>query len=90
MYRGKPSSVMYRRKSAPLSKRDTEVLREVYKHLLMENCSFSNIGPSDDEVGRLPTNETEVTEFIKRRTRLWRESWILPYLKEMIDRAEEP
>jgi hypothetical protein len=39
--------------------------------------------------GLLPTTEAEVTEFIKQRTRLYRESWIIAPLEEAIREIEE-
>lgn len=55
----------------------------------MDNASFRNITahpsmPPLFEDGRAVT-EFNVTEFIKERTKLWRESWIVYPLVEAID-----
>ena len=38
----------------------------------------------------LPTSEAEVNAFIAERTRVWRESWILPALDELITAERRP
>lgn len=67
------------------------ILREVRKHLRMETCSFGNLWgrnePPKFEDGRAVT-EANVTEFINERTKLWRESWVLPGLDEVIAKLE--
>ena len=67
-------------------------LKELRRLLQMreKSCSFDSIGPwLDSPEGRLPTNEREVTAFIRERTRLWRESWILPVLEQMIESEQQ-
>lgn len=72
---------------APLSKRDTEALRELRETLTMEKCRFGNIHPAKDDP--LPKSESEVDEFIKRRTRLWLETWVFPTLDEIVARRSD-
>lgn len=66
-------------------------LREVYNHLQMQTCSFDRIGtpkaqPRLDD-GTIVT-ERNVTQFIRERTRLWRESWVLGPLLDVIIELE--
>lgn len=37
----------------------------------------------------LPRTEREADDFIKERTRLWRQSWVLPVLDELIAQGEK-
>jgi hypothetical protein len=57
-----------------------EILREAMTHARMERCGFGNIcapsAPATFENGNAIT-ESNVTDFIKERTRLWRESWLI-------------
>lgn len=73
-----------RRAAAPLALSDVDALVELRKHLTLETAHFSHPWESPDDP--LPKTEREVNEFIERRTRVWRESWILPILDEMIAR----
>ncbi len=53
---------------------------------IFPNASFSRIGsPKDDP---LPTSEEQVTEFIRRRTRIYLHSYVISYIKEVIDELE--
>lgn len=76
-----------RKTPRPLSKRDTEALRELRETLTMEKCRFGNIHQAKDDP--LPKSESEVDEFIKRRTRLWLETWVFPTLDEIIARRSD-
>lgn len=67
-----------------LSKRDVEALKEVRRLITFERAAFDKIHPDKDD--QLPKTEKEVTEFIKRRTRLYFQSWVLPVIDEMIGR----
>lgn len=60
-------------------------LRQVVTDAKMERASFSQLASK----GPFPTTESEVTEFIKQRTRLYRESWIIGPLEEAIKDIEE-
>lgn len=48
----------------------------------MVNASFGLLWP--DPADPLPTTEAEVTAFIQRRTAVWRDTWILGILDEML------
>lgn len=48
----------------------------------MERCAFGTIWTDPDDP--LPKTEAEVTEFIRRRTKVWRETWMIPKLEEVI------
>lgn len=60
-------------------------LRQVVTDAKMGNASFSQLTSK----GPFPTTEAEVTEFIKQRTRLYRESWIIGPLEELISELED-
>lgn len=59
------------------------VLRRALEDSSMELSNFSLLWASDSDP--LPKNENEVTEFIKKRTRLWRESWIRCPIKQALE-----
>lgn len=46
-----------------------------------ESAAFDNIYP--DARDPLPSGEDQATEFIVRRTRLYRETWLAPLLDEI-------
>lgn len=58
--------------------RITRDLREVIKTLEMDTCNFNDL---QDKVIRL--KKEGVTNFIRQKTRLWRETWCLSPLKEI-------
>ena len=70
-----------------LSKTYLLALKEVRQSLTMEDCAFDTLstGPHD---APLPKSETEVTDFIRERTRIWRQSWIFPILDQIIAEGE--
>jgi len=72
---------------APLSKSDVARLEEVIRYVKFERASFNCITGAREEDGLLPKNENEVTEFIKKRTRLYMQSWVLPVLEKMVARG---
>lgn len=57
-----------------------KIVNEVIRTAKMESCSFNSIC---GEGQPLPTSEKEVTEFIKQRTDLWRETWIINELEKV-------
>jgi hypothetical protein len=64
-----------------------EDLRSIKKDATMNTADFSRI--STGEIFTYPTNEAEVTAFIEERTRIWRETWIVGMLGEVIRDLEE-
>lgn len=64
------------------TKRDAEIVAELRRLVAYESAAFGYIGgsPADDP---LPKTEKEVTDFIRRRTRLYVGSWILPLLEKL-------
>ena len=71
-------------------------LREVRDTATMRNASFgwdkvtTTCNPMNPDGGMGGgTVEVPVTEFIQRRTRVWRESWIIGQLDEAIAKLEE-
>jgi hypothetical protein len=65
------------------TKRHMALVRELRRLLTMGDnaASFGHIFADKDDP--LPTSEREVTPFIERRTRLWRQSWVFPLLDEL-------
>jgi hypothetical protein len=61
-------------------------LREVVDHLGMEHCGFGHPMSCGDDP--LPKTEDEVTPFIRRRTKLWLDTWVLPKLRRLLEREE--
>jgi hypothetical protein len=60
-------------------------LRQVVADAKMDRAGFNYLASE----GPFPTTEAEVTEFIKQRTRPYRESWIIAPLEEAIREIEE-
>lgn len=71
---------------ARLTQKEIVALKAVRERLTFEKAHFDNIGPTDDTP--LPKKESEVNEFIRNRTRIFRQSWVFPILDELIARAE--
>jgi hypothetical protein len=64
-----------------------EDLRSIQKDATMQTAHFGNIQTGEEF--KYPTNEAEVTAFIEERTRIWRETWIVGMLGEVIRDLEE-
>lgn len=62
-----------------------QILNQVLIDAQMERAAFSQIHPK----GPFPTNEAEVDKFIKDRTRIYRDSWIILPLKRVIHLIEK-
>lgn len=66
-------------------------LRRIYEHLKMDNMRVDNIcdpnGLPTLRDGTVVTERT-VNQFIRERTKLWRESWVTMPLLEVIDELE--
>lgn len=62
------------------------ILNDLRKHLTMNTFGCNDIsgGKVIDEHGR----EWTATEFVRERTRVWRDSWIFPLIDEL--EAKEP
>ncbi len=63
-----------------LTKKQIALLRELRRMASLESASFERIGPD----AALPTTEAQVTAFIRERTRLHRETWILPIIDQLL------
>lgn len=61
-----------------------EILNRVLIDAQMERAAFGQLNTREP----LPTNEAEVDKFIKERTRLYRQSWIISPLKRAITLIE--
>lgn len=64
------------------------VLRDVRQHTTMQHMSVGNGAFVHDKTLKFPdgrlVNEDNLDEFIRERTRIFRESWIIPFLDEVI------
>jgi hypothetical protein len=60
-------------------------LRELRAAATLERAEFSILHPEPGD--ELPTSENDVTAFIKKRTKLYLETWVLPEIDEMISKA---
>lgn len=60
-------------------------LVELRRHATMENAHFDKQYPSDD---KLNTDE-KATNFIKQRTKLWRESYWIPKIEFLLSELEK-
>jgi len=59
-------------------KKIESMLLEILESATMNNCNFSLGGNG------LPTCEADVDKFIKERTELWRESWVVEPIKMVL------
>lgn len=64
------------------TKKDRKALLELRRVIKMENASFGRIFEYKDDP--LPKTEAEVTEFIKRRTHIYFNSWALPIVNQLL------
>lgn len=62
-----------------------ELLNRALTSARMDRADFNSIIPLEN----LPKTEIEVTKFIKDRTRLYRESWIVNPIKRAINLIEQ-
>jgi hypothetical protein len=69
------------------TKQDLKDLERLLKLVRFENTGFDCRSPELLGVDALPATEKEVTAFIKSRTRLYTETWIVPLLNKLIERA---
>lgn len=60
------------------------VLRAARNTMTMATADFSRVHLMDDDAP-LPKTEAEVTEFIRNRTRLWRQTWIEAPINEALE-----
>lgn len=65
-----------------MNEEQIQKLRKLRAVAALERAEFSILhpGPGDE----LPTSENEVTAFIRKRTKLYLESWVLPTIDRMI------
>lgn len=57
-------------------------LEEIRSTATMESASFKLLWPDPEDP--LPKTEAEVTDFIRRRTAVWRDTWILGVLDDLL------
>ncbi len=62
-------------------------LEELHRMLTMNSSHFHEIGMGRNKVHSIP--ETDVTDFIRRRTKNWRETWVLHPLNKLIARCDD-
>ena len=63
-----------------------ELIAELRRLVRYENAGFAYIGPLPSKDQELPKYENQATDFIRNRTRLYRESWIEPIVNELAKR----
>lgn len=69
-------------------KRERRVVEAVVEHLSMDRCNFDR--PGDERIpdrsigGKL--QHLTATEYVRRRTRAWRQTWLLEPLLDMLKR----
>lgn len=63
-----------------------QLLRELldYVRMLPQKACFGEGTVRHTCAGELPKNESEVDDFIRKRTLLWRETWVIPKIEAMI------
>ena len=66
-----------------LTAKEIKKLREIRRLATFESANFSKL-MSEPEHGSFPKSEAEVTDFIRERTRIFRETWILSALDELL------
>jgi hypothetical protein len=80
------TSYMYSTKPPKMPKRELQALiselKQIAKVARMESCDFGSIGNAS-------IGNKNPTQFIRERTKLWRHSWIIGPLEELIDRYEK-
>jgi hypothetical protein len=73
-----------------INQRDLNRLREIARTATMQTAGFcfphEKVSAPRESFG--PVEEMTIDELIKDRTRIWRDSWIVNPLNEMIDRIE--
>ena len=67
-----------------LTAEQIEKLRELRRLMTLEQTKFAELW-DDPERNPLPKREAEVDAFIRERTRIFRETWILPVLDELLE-----
>lgn len=69
--------------------------RELLSHVKMEHCSFKvAIEDLEKLIATIKANPAgtwgnDFTDFLREQTRLWRTSWIIPVVEEMIEDLEQ-
>lgn len=61
------------------------LLSEAIESAKLTNADFGSLGRAN----QLPTQERQVTKFIRERTRLYRESWIVSPLATIVEMINE-
>ena len=66
-------------------RRIREIVKQVHDVSTMDRSNFNRFCTHRDGCDQLPATEKDVTEFIRARTRLWRDSWITDPLLEALE-----
>lgn len=61
-----------------------QLFNEIRKNILFTLADFEHCYTPEEDP--LPTKESEVTAFIKKRTDLYIQSWVIPYLDDLEER----
>lgn len=65
------------------------LIKKALEAARMENANFSSWKDSLPPGEKLPVDENEVTEFIKKRTEIYRHSWIIEPLEAALKKLEK-
>ena len=72
--------------SRNLTLKQIGLLRALRRVATLENAAFDHVGPAYPPVA-LPTDESQVTHFIRERTRLYRETWLIPVIDQLLQQG---
>ena len=83
----------HRSKLKPLGVKKQEallsLLREAVEHAEMEHADFGSFWVQGEKELPLPTTDKQVTPFIRQRTRVYRDSWLIRPLRAAIAKIEQ-
>jgi hypothetical protein len=70
-----------------VSKEREEILTELLGYARFERADFSTIRTTADPP--LPTSEAEVDAFVKSRTKLYMDTWVIPKIEQLLEHEEK-
>lgn len=85
------SALDFNTKFANLTQTQRGLLKELYRTASFANAHFDHVTPDwagEAEGQRPPRNEREVTGFIKARTRIYVDTWVLPLVAQLLKQPD--
>jgi len=70
-----------------MTQSEVRELKKVIEHCELKHACFGHIFREEPVPAMI---EGDVTEFIRKRTRLYRNSWILPTLRKLVAKYDRP